>query len=161
MAFTDLPQQGQDRLRPSETTTSVVAAEAPNPLGPVPRPVLAGEHTHRQRLVRDQGDPQLPAGIQHPIHLRLPMQQGVLDLVGGKGNPPLGQRRMGDAELPCGIVAHPDCPDLPRLHGVGHQPHERGDRDATGREVVLVQIDAAAPEPSKALIQRIGERFCR
>jgi hypothetical protein len=90
MAFTDLPQQGQDRLRPPETTTSVVAAEAPNPLGPVPRSILPGERAHGQRLVRDQRDPQLPASIQHPIHLGRSMQQGVLDLIGGKGNPSLG-----------------------------------------------------------------------
>jgi hypothetical protein len=52
-------------------------------------------------------------------------------------------RRMRDADLRCGIVTHPDRPDLPRFHRVRHGTHEGGDRDATGRKVVLIQIDAA------------------
>src|SRR5215207_8434542 len=60
MALPDLTQQGHHRLRVLEAITSVVAAEAPNPLGPVPWPVLAGEGSLRQRLVRDQRDPQFP-----------------------------------------------------------------------------------------------------
>src|SRR5215217_3233160 len=58
---------------------------------------------------------------------------------------------MRDADLRCGIVAHPDRPDLPRFHRVRHGTHEGGDRDATGRKVMLIQIDAASPEPGQAL----------
>jgi hypothetical protein len=48
IALTDLTQQGHDRLRLLQTINAEVTAEAPNPLGPVPGPVLPGEHAHRQ-----------------------------------------------------------------------------------------------------------------
>jgi hypothetical protein len=67
---------------------------------------------------------ELPARIQHPVHLGRPVQQGVFDLVGGKRDPPLGQRRVGEAELRRGIVAHPDRPDLACLDRVSHQAHQ-------------------------------------
>ena len=60
---------------------------------------------------------------------------------------------------PSGAAPRNNC--SPRLPGpscfdcVGYQAHERGDRHATGRKVMLIQVDGASPEPGQALVQRL------
>jgi hypothetical protein len=61
IASTDLTQQGHHRLHLLQTIPSEGTVEAPNPLGPVPRSILPGEHAHRQRRLHGAIDHIPPA----------------------------------------------------------------------------------------------------
>jgi len=49
-------------------------------------------------------------------------------------------------------IAHAYCPDLSRLHGLGHELHRARDRPPRGK-VDLAQVDRAASQPGKARLE--------
>ena len=131
------------------------AAEAGRPR---PGHELAGQGAVGQRLVGDERDPQLAAGVEDAIGLGLAVEQRVLDLVRGERDPALGEHRVGESHLVGRVVADADRPDLALLDGVGHQVHEPRDRDPAGRVVMHVQVDGRALEELEAPLERPGHR---
>ena len=97
---------------------------------PVSAPLASGWYATRVT-------PKLTAALDHPVGLRLTVQQGV-HLVGGERTPRSASTR-GRPHLVGRVVAHPD-PRPARLDRVGHQSHQCGDVDPSRREVVLVEI---------------------
>ena len=128
------------------------------PRRPRPGDELAGQGAVGQRLVGDERDPQLAAGVEDAVGLRLAVEERVLDLVRGERDAAVGERRVGEPHLVGRVVADADRPDLALLDGVGHQVHERRDRDPARGVVVHVQVDGRALEELEAPLERPGHR---
>src|SRR4029453_5290230 len=99
VTITDQPQQCHNRpqcvvLRPAERCPKATDANRTTAIEILPSKRAAGE-----RLISDQGDAKFPAGVQDPIGLRPPMQQGVLNLIGCKWNTALGKSLVRGAHL--------------------------------------------------------------
>jgi hypothetical protein len=61
--------------------------------------VLPRQHASGQWCICDQGDSELTAGIENTVALGLPVQEGVLDLVGCERDAALGECGMGLTHL--------------------------------------------------------------
>ena len=82
VAITDQPQQCHNRPQRVELRPAERFPEAADTDRPAAIEILPSERATGERLVRDQGDAEFTAAIQHAVGLGPPMEQGVLDLIG-------------------------------------------------------------------------------
>jgi hypothetical protein len=118
--------------------------------------IFPSQCTTCERLVSDQGNAEFAARVQHAIGFGLPVQQGILDLVGGKRNAAFSQRLVRGPHLRGGVVADTDGLDLPCLDSIRHQPHQRGNVHPRARKMMLVQLDRGAFQVPEANVERVG-----
>ena len=141
VTITDQLQQCHYRLHCVKLRTAERFTKAADASRSAAIEIFAGQRTTCERLVSDQGNAEFAARVQHAIGFRLPVQQGILDLVGGKRNAAFSQRLVRGPQLRGGVVADTDGLDLSCLDSIRHQPHQRGNVHPRARKMMLVQLD--------------------
>ncbi|KDN81325.1 hypothetical protein KCH_69570 [Kitasatospora cheerisanensis KCTC 2395] len=120
------------------------------------RPVLAGEHTLRDRRPDHLAEAQL-LGHRHDFALDDPPQRAVLRLVGDERDAQLAGERVAGPDLVGGPLGHADVQRLAGADHVGERLHGLLQRSRRVVAVRLVDVDVVGLQAAQRVVDRLHD----